>query len=130
MGCWTYTTHDLHDARFAHTATLLPDGRVLVAGGHIDFPGGSTLNTAELYNPATETWTDTDSLGTARYRHTATLLPNGTVLVAVGLNDFAGILTSAELYDPMTGSWTSTPPPTPRAIVPRRRCCPTARCWW
>ena len=66
-------------ARSSHTATLLPNGKVLVAGGSA--PTGP-LACAELYDPASGTWTATGSLGTARYSHTATLLPNGKVLVA------------------------------------------------
>src|SRR4029079_5667462 len=54
------------------------------------------------------TWTTTGSVGTARYGHTATLLPNGKVLVAGGSNDVSGILVSAELYDPASGTWTAT----------------------
>ena len=54
------------------------------------------------------TWTETGSLATARYFHTATLLPNGKVLVAGGSNFTSGILASAELYDPASGSWTAT----------------------
>ncbi len=65
-----------------HTATLLPNGKVLVAGG---FNGGFTiLTSAELYDPASGSWTATGSLNTARAYHTATLLPNGKVLVAGG----------------------------------------------
>ena len=63
--------------RFGHTATLLPNGKVLVAGGYIA--------SAELYDPASGTWTNTGSMSTARAGHTATLLPNGKVLVAGGV---------------------------------------------
>ena len=63
------------------TATLLPNGKVLVAGGCSD---DGTLASAELYDPASGTWTATGSLATARNLHTATLLPNGKVLVAGG----------------------------------------------
>ena len=60
---------------------MLPNGKVLVAGGD---NGSGYLASAELYDPASGTWTATGSLNTARYCHTATLLPNGKVLVAGG----------------------------------------------
>lgn len=97
------TTASMGTARASHTATLLPNGEVLVAGG----AGGNSLTPlsgCELYNPATGTWTNTGPLTMARYEHTATLLNNGKVLVAGGLPIAA--FTSAELYDPATGSWT------------------------
>ena len=84
---------------------MLPNGKVLVAGG---VNGGVSLASAELYDPASGTWTATGSLGAARYLHTATLLPNGKVLVAGGVNDTNGTLASAELYDPASGNWSTT----------------------
>ncbi len=81
--------------RISHTATLLPNGKVLATGGQDNNSGA--LASAELYDPASGTWTATGSLATARYFHTATLLPNGKVLVAGGLGDF-DFLASAELY--------------------------------
>src|SRR6266478_8008026 len=96
-------TGSLNTGRYWHTATLLPNGKVLVAGG---YDGVNYLTSAELYDPATGTWTATGSLDTARYRHTATLLPNGNVLVAGGVNS-SGSLASAELYDPASGTWTA-----------------------
>jgi hypothetical protein len=78
---------------------LLPNGKVLVAGGAAAV-GPPTLASAELYDPASGTWSATGSLGTARYNHTATLLPNSKVLVAGGYSLNAGRLANAELYVP------------------------------
>ncbi len=101
-------TGNLNTARYEHTATLLPNGKVLVAGGQSSLiPPFVALNSAELYDPATETWSSTGSLVTARAKHTATLLPSGKVLVAGGHNYNPGLI-SAELYDPATGAWTVT----------------------
>src|SRR5438132_14430020 len=92
--------------RDSHTATLLPSGKVLVAGG-FGFPCCGLLKTAELYDPVAGTWTATGSLSTARTEHTATLLPSGKVLVAGGY-DSSDSLNSAELYDSRAGRWTAT----------------------
>ena len=82
-GTWT-PTGSLHVSRFRHTATLLSDGKVLVAGGTF----ASALATAELYDPINGTWTLTGNLHVGRYGfHTATLLPDGRVLVAGGSNN-------------------------------------------
>ncbi len=101
-GTWT-ATGSLNIGREGHTATLLPNGKVLVVGG-AGFGRGYArpLSSAELYDPASGSWTTTGSMINARLGHTATLLPNGKVLVASG--DGGG----AELYDPATGRWTST----------------------
>ena len=74
---------------------------MLVAGGQTF--SNDYLSSAELYDPATGSWSNTDSLGDARYFHTATLLPSGKVLVGGGIG--GGYLSSAELYDSATGSW-------------------------
>ena len=93
-------TGSLATARYAHTATLLPNGKVLVAGGW----NGVTLASGEVYDPANGTWTATHNLATARFNHTATLLPNGKVLVVGGSNSDGYSLASAELYDPASGT--------------------------
>jgi WD40 repeat protein len=107
-GTWT-STGSLTDRRAYHTATLLPNGKVLVAAGTgsngISF---TSLAGAELYDPASGTWTTTGSLGVERGVHTATLLPEGKVLVAAGASSTSGTLASAERYDPANGTWTST----------------------
>jgi hypothetical protein len=95
---WSQTPR-LHYNRPGHTATVLANGLVLVAGGD-DGPQGGTgaTATAELYDPATNRWSLTGSMAVARGGHTATLLKDGTVLVVGGR--FLGNLRSVELYTP------------------------------
>jgi hypothetical protein len=107
-GKWTYTG-SLHTARWSHTATLLQNGEVLVAGGETLGPDGRiSFASAELYNPATGQWKATGSMTTVRRGHTMTLLTNGKVLVAGGADSAGNYLASVELYDPTTGIWTTT----------------------
>ncbi len=90
-----------------HTATLLPDGRVLVTGGIGTGLNSGATNSVTAYDPASGTWTAKNFMATKRSRHTATLLPNGQVLV-VGGYDGASATASAELYNPATGTWSAT----------------------
>jgi len=101
---------DMNHSHGDHTATLLPNGLVLVAGGvGCNSAGLGHCGPSELYDPTTRTWRDTGSLRRARWDHTATLLPNGQVLVAGGIVElFSTYTASAELYDPATGVWTAT----------------------
>ncbi|RKG66113.1 kelch-like protein [Corallococcus sp. CA054B] len=98
-------TGSMTSSRYAFTATLLPGGKVLAAGGYnddlFDF-----VATAELYDPATGTWCQTGSMAERRNQHTATLLSDGRVLVAGGYR--GDVLAAAEVYDPATGSWSGT----------------------
>jgi hypothetical protein len=103
---WTYTTGHMNYAREEHTATLLGNGTVLIAGG--SGSTGGAVGVAELYNPSTGTFTTTGTMATPRSRHTATLLGNGKVLLAGGLNNSGVYTASAELYDPATGHFTAT----------------------
>jgi hypothetical protein len=96
-------THSMKDSRTSHTATLLQDGRVLVAGGS-GGPLTPVLSTAEIFDPAPAAFTVTGSMLTARELHTATLLPSGRVLIAGGV--FGG--TSAEVFDPAMGTFAAT----------------------
>ncbi len=107
-GTFTATGH-MTTPRFLHTATLLPNGKVLIAGGGVDNSGSHSAS-AELYDPSTRTFARTGDMTTARGWHTAVLLPNGKVLIAGGANPPAGNARtrSAELYDPSTGTFTAT----------------------
>ena len=80
-------------ARYGHTASILSNEKVLITGG---MNASVYLNSAELYNPATGTWTITRNMNSARYGHTASILSNGKVLVTGGW--IGPALSSAELY--------------------------------
>lgn len=105
-GTWT-ATDSLAIPRNNHTATLLLNGKVLVAGGAPDSSGYSSLSSAEVYDPDAGTWTAISSMSYARQYPTATLLPDGRVLVTGGA-DVGYFISSAEIYDPATGIWRAT----------------------
>ncbi len=105
-GTWTQTGA-MATVRDNHTTTRLLNGKVLVAGGAPDSAGYSSLSSAEVYDPDAGTWTTIDSMSFARQYHTATLLPDGRVLVAGG-GDVGYFISSAEIYDPATGTWSAT----------------------
>ena len=107
-------TGSMHVPRAVHTATLLSDGRVLVAGGMQK--NGVFEDTAELYDPASGRFETLPKLAARRVGHSATLLPNGKVLIAGGTGGrrFEGgrwigdVAASAELYDPATRTFRPT----------------------
>jgi hypothetical protein len=97
-------------ARSFQTATLLSDGRVLVAGGS---PSGWSWttplpDTGEIYDPKTGTFTPTGPMMLRRTSHAATLLADGRVLITGGLANDGTELTAAEVFDPKTGTFAST----------------------
>jgi hypothetical protein len=97
---------NLSDPRALHTATLLNDGTVLIAGG-IDAKYRNT-NTAERFDPVASTFTPVGNLNTGRSEHTATLLNNGMVLIVGGRDVNRSLLANAELYDPATKTFFTT----------------------
>jgi hypothetical protein len=99
----------LREARFAHAATALANGQVLITGGLERME--SPLASAELYDPASETFTPVGPMSARRIGHTATLLKDGRVLITGGSeeNFFNGALPSAELYDPRTRAFSPAP---------------------
>ena len=112
-GTWS-TTGSLAAYRDSHTATLLPNGKVLVAGGNIGTGISTSTASAELYDPATGSWSTTGSLTRSHAYHSAALLPNGKVLVGCGYsydgNSGGAYLVNPELYDTATGTWSATFP--------------------
>jgi N-acetylneuraminic acid mutarotase len=108
-GTWT-VTGSMHSARYQHNAVLLANRQVLVSGGYNENSSPPYLTSAELYNPATGSWTTTGSMHSARDYDTMTLLQSGQVLVTGGYNitSTINILASAELYNPVKGTWTLT----------------------
>ena len=121
-GIWRATGR-LNTARFVHTATLLQNGMVLVAGGigQTDVPAS-----AELYDPASRTWTATGSLNTARFCHTTTLLQNGMVLVAGGLDSDRLFPRAPNCTTRRAGPGLPQAVSTPHVVITRRRCYKTA----
>jgi hypothetical protein len=113
---------NLNVARIAHTATLLDDGTVLITGGRD--AAGNPLASAELYNPETQTFTllsggacpgSSGCMTAARASHSATLLLDGTVLIACGLISDQRFLGSTEIYNPQTKTFSAGPTTTPKS---------------
>ena len=105
-GNWELTD-ELEYARGQHSATLLRDGRVLVAGG-VGEPVGSGGATSELYDPVSDTWSSGPPMRGERRGHVAALLKDGRVLVAGGDDGVRGVVKSAEVYDPAANAWSAT----------------------
>ena len=111
-------TGNMTTGRVQHTATLLPDGRVLIAGVQGNSSTFQITSSAKIYDPASGTFAPTGNMTRARSAHSATLLPDGRVLIAGGLGPLGstksgdcplpsscGQLTSAEIYDPSRGTF-------------------------
>ncbi len=106
-GTFALTAGSMTTARSIHAAVLLQDGRVLLVGGQACSLPGCGLASAEIYDPASGTFTPTGGMSGVRQNPTATLLANGKVLIAGGDNE-GPYLASAELYDPVSGTFTLT----------------------
>jgi N-acetylneuraminic acid mutarotase len=94
--------------RYHHSATRLPNGKVLVAGGYVGACNPVALGTVELFDPVTNTWSAGPPMAAPRGYHSATLLVNGKVLIAGGFA--GGGLAAAEIYDPVANSWSAAAP--------------------
>jgi hypothetical protein len=98
--------------RFNHTATLLQNGEVLVAGGISSSVTGTPLASAELFNPGTSSFVSVGPMTTAHANHTATLLSDGRVLIAGGSNRPSSapnsVTSAAEIFDPSTETFSAT----------------------
>ncbi len=103
-GAWS-SASSLSVARFGHTATLLQSGKVLVAGGCTTSTCSTDTSVSELYDPASNSWSTTGSLNTARDYHTALRLKTGKVLVIGGST--GTVTATCELYDPSNGTWSN-----------------------
>lgn len=104
-------TGTMAKARGSHTGTLLPGGKVLIAGGGpSSWDGGDPtfLDAAELYDPQTGTFSATGPMSTPRESHTATLLPDGRVLIVGGEDQDGHAVATAEIYDPKSGTFSPT----------------------
>ncbi|KFE61929.1 kelch repeat-containing protein [Hyalangium minutum] len=104
---WSDSGTSLGTGRLKHTATLLPDGRVLVTGGF----GTSAVQSAEVYGSGMGNWRDGEALLQERSGHTVTQLPGGKLLIVGGTSNGTTALKSAELYDPASGKWSPTAKP-------------------
>ena len=107
-GIWS-TAASMPLGRYGHTATLLRDGKVLFAGGYTSHSWSAPTAAVAVYDPASDTWSETTPMASARAEHTATLLNNGQVLVTGGYNG-RSYLSSAEAYNPETGTWSTAAP--------------------
>ncbi len=114
LDTWEITANDPTIDRFLATLTLLPDGRVLHAGGYNGHSNGSTYLSADVYDPSTDSWSATGTMAEVRKGHTATVLTTGPdagkVLVTGGSRRAPSNTATAgcELYDPATGTWSAT----------------------
>jgi N-acetylneuraminic acid mutarotase len=91
-------------ARAGHSATLLPDGKVLITGGY----NGNYLSSTEIFNPQTQTFSAGPIMNSPRSGHTTTFLNNGKILFAGGVGVGWSFLESAELYNTQTKTFSPT----------------------
>jgi Galactose oxidase, central domain len=101
----TLDSRTMTAGRSGHTASRLPDGRVLIAGGE---NSSEVLNQCEIFDPSSVTFSIAGNMGSARVDHSATLLSDGRVLIAGG-RDAVGAVNTIEVFDPASGAFTAGP---------------------
>jgi hypothetical protein len=127
-GAWT-PQGNLNQARSGHSATLLPNGQVLIAGGRD--ASGHALSGAELYDPSNDTFTPIASnLPNAVSGQTATLLKNGSVLLVGGTDDSGKPVDSVQLFDYRTATFTVSASMSTARSGHTQRSLMMVECWW
>ncbi|MDI1484057.1 kelch repeat-containing protein [Polyangium sp. y55x31] len=110
---WLPAAGPMAQVRSYHGATALLDARILVSGGFADLdaiPGAEAIDAAEVFDPATRTWTATGSMLEPRASHSLTTLPDGKALAVGGRAADSNASNTVETYDPSTGAWTAAAP--------------------
>ncbi|HZX94657.1 MAG TPA: putative Ig domain-containing protein, partial [Myxococcales bacterium] len=107
-GSWKPVSNNLTNGRYEHRSVMLGNGKVLVVAGRDGFVSSQEIATAELYDPATNSWSGAGTLSYSTTAHGAALLPDGKVFVFGGHNSSSSLLSSnGQIYDPAQNLWSN-----------------------